>query len=107
MELCHRARLVCLEVLQVEAPHEEILAPDVLRDKIYLHPQKEQTEISDFGCRSCLWDCRCKISGMNELYENFIFTSKLASMGGKKEINLAINIAVIKGLAAIAIALNT
>lgn len=36
VELCHRARLVGLQVLQVEAPHEEILAPDVLRDQMYL-----------------------------------------------------------------------
>lgn len=36
VELSHRAGLVRLQVLQVEAPHEEILAPDVLRDQMHL-----------------------------------------------------------------------
>lgn len=83
VELCHRAGLVGLQVLQVEAPHEEILAPDVLRDKIHLHPQEGRNRDQQLGCKSCLQDCRCKISGMKELHENFIFISELASMGGK------------------------
>ena len=36
VELCHCASLAGLQVLQVEAPHEEILAPDVLRDQMHL-----------------------------------------------------------------------
>lgn len=36
MELGHRARLIGLQVLQVKAPHEEILTPDVLGDQVDL-----------------------------------------------------------------------
>lgn len=36
MELRHRASLVGLKVLQIKAPHEEILAPDVFRDQMHL-----------------------------------------------------------------------
>lgn len=36
VELGHSACLAGAHVLQVEAPHEEILAPDVLRDQIHL-----------------------------------------------------------------------
>lgn len=36
MELGHRACLIGLQVLQVKAPHQEVLAPDVLRHQIDL-----------------------------------------------------------------------
>lgn len=36
VELRHRASLVGLKVLQIKAPHEEILAPDVFRDQMHL-----------------------------------------------------------------------
>lgn len=36
VELCERASLLGLHVLQVEAPHQEVLAPDVLRYQVYL-----------------------------------------------------------------------
>lgn len=68
MELCHRAGLICLQVLQVEAPHQEILAPDVLRDKVYLRP-REQMEIKNSNCKPQLQNCMCKMSWMKELQE--------------------------------------
>lgn len=36
VELRERARLLGLHVLQVEAPHQEVLAPDVLRHQVHL-----------------------------------------------------------------------
>lgn len=36
VELRERARLLGLHVLQVEAPHQEVLAPDVLRHEVHL-----------------------------------------------------------------------
>jgi len=52
VELCHCAGLVRLQVLQVEAPHEEILAPDVLRDKVYLHPTGRNKRVSAISVAS-------------------------------------------------------
>lgn len=36
VELSERARLLGLHVLKVEAPHQEVLAPDVLRHQVHL-----------------------------------------------------------------------
>ena len=36
VELRERARLLGVHVLQVEAPHQEVLAPDVLRNQVHL-----------------------------------------------------------------------
>lgn len=36
VELSEGARLLGLHVLQVEAPHQEVLAPDVLRHQVHL-----------------------------------------------------------------------
>lgn len=36
VELRERAGLLRLHVLQVEAPHQEVVAPDVLRDQVDL-----------------------------------------------------------------------
>lgn len=37
MELGDGARLVSLQVLQVETPHQEVLTPDVLRHQVDLN----------------------------------------------------------------------
>lgn len=43
VELGHCASLVGLQVLQVKAPHQEVLAPDMLRDQIDLVGTGEQS----------------------------------------------------------------
>lgn len=41
VELGERAGLLRLHVLQVEAAHQEIIAPDVLRHQVHLHGKIE------------------------------------------------------------------
>lgn len=41
MELCERARLLRLHILQVKAAHEEVITPDVLRDQVHLEGPRE------------------------------------------------------------------
>lgn len=44
VELRERARLLGLHVLQVEAPHQEVLAPDVLRHQVHLRRAGSEPE---------------------------------------------------------------
>lgn len=43
VELREGARLLRLHVLQVEAPHQEVVAPDVLRHQVHLDADKGAT----------------------------------------------------------------
>lgn len=45
MELSDGAGLVSLQVLQVEAPYQEVLTPDVLRHQIHLNADKQKIRL--------------------------------------------------------------
>lgn len=45
MELSDGAGLVSLQVLEVEAPYQEVLTPDVLRHQIHLNADKQKSKM--------------------------------------------------------------
>lgn len=45
VELSDGAGLVSLQVLQVEAPYQEVLTPDVLRHQIHLNADKQKIRL--------------------------------------------------------------
>lgn len=47
VELRERACLLRLHVLQVEAPHQEVVAPDVLRDQVDLDAKQKKCEVKN------------------------------------------------------------
>lgn len=47
MELGDGAGLIGLQVLQVKAAHQEVLAPDVLRHQVDLHIEKDGVRFFD------------------------------------------------------------
>lgn len=94
VELCHCARLAGLQVLQVEAPHEEILAPDVLRDQMHLVGGADRAGAGQRACRlgpgspgvEPLWgrglgtlraDCTWQAGGLSSFPSSTRFTQKV------------------------------